>query len=69
MKYIMTKHLEPIIFPDSIQHDTFEFLQPISAGFVSIMDGKVSIYGESVTLRLKNDISDKFIIEKLLEKG
>lgn len=67
MKYVMTKNLEPIIFPDNIQHSTFEFLHPISAGFVSIFNNEIIVYGQSISLNLKFDINDKFIIEKYMK--
>lgn len=48
---------EIVIFPISIEHDTFKHFSPVSAGFCEI-DGdnkKVICFGESFSLKLKCD--------------
>ena len=52
-KYIRTKDGAIIVFPQSIQHDTFKVMKPVSAGFIFIdKDGLALCQGESITLDL-----------------
>lgn len=54
----------PIIFPGSIQHDSFKNLKPVSAGFVVFDDnGKPTTYGRSESLGLSPRIEDARLIE------
>jgi hypothetical protein len=53
LKYIRTKNGQFVVFPESINHNQFEKLEPISAGYIQLYDNKAICYGESVTLGLK----------------
>jgi hypothetical protein len=66
----------PIIFPEHVPHDKFCNMKPVSAGFVKLYgDDKpmpsacccenaitVSVYGESVGLKLKSRPIDRLLI-------
>lgn len=57
IKYVRVKQFNGIImFPDWISHDTFENLNPISAGFcyIDIQLQRVICYGNSVSLNLES---------------
>lgn len=55
LKYVRLKaYDEIIIFPMLLEHSTFKHLNPISAGFCYIDDGKVSCFGRSVSLRIES---------------
>lgn len=56
MKYIKVGDYNSIIiFPEIIQHDTFRYLNPTTAGFCYIEKGRVHCFGESVSLGLKSN--------------
>lgn len=66
-KYIRTEDGQIIIFPISIQHDTFIKLKPVSAGFISIMGTEAVCLGESMSLDIKSDENlDSMIATKML---
>lgn len=48
---------EIVIFPMTLEHSSFEEMNPISAGFCIICNKSVKCYGESVSLEL-NSMSD-----------
>lgn len=59
-KYIKTKDNQIIVFSDLLQHSTFKFMSPVSAGFIFFnhdSDGMPDChcYGESFSLELKSD--------------
>lgn len=56
LKYVRTKH-DIIIFSATISHDTFKYLNPISAGFCVVRSDKemVACYGESWSLGIKSN--------------
>jgi len=57
-KYVRLKDGEIIIFPISISHDTFKYLNPVSAGFCYVNSDKnrVDCFGDSFSLDLKSDV-------------
>ena len=58
-KYVrLNQYNEIIIFPEVINHSTFKYLNPISAGFCHIQDRKVVCFGDSVSLNLKSKEDD-----------
>lgn len=59
LKYVRVKELNQfIIFPETIGHDTFINLEPISAGFCTIGSSDIVCWGESVSLKLKSLVDD-----------
>ena len=61
LKYVrLESYNEIIIFPKVIEHSTFKYLKPISAGFCYVEKRKVVCFGESISLDLtsKTDDSD-----------
>lgn len=64
-KYVrLGKYNEFIIFPVTIEHSEFKRLNPISAGFCYINNGKVNCFGESYTLSLKSEEDDSLLATK-----
>lgn len=68
MKYIIFKSgdlLKPIIFPDHIAHSEIicKNAIPVSAGFFKIDFGDITVYGESVSLKLKPRKQDNELIK------
>jgi len=66
-KYIVIKNnyeIEtPIIFPESLSHDSFKNnFNIISAGFVTIDNDQVISFGESTSLRLKSRPEDSDLL-------
>lgn len=65
----------PIIFLDSFEHNEFKQFNPSSAGFVDLhampsgYGAKISVtvYGESIGLKLEPDSDDQKIIERILD--
>jgi len=55
VKYVKLQSGEVIMFPPVIEHDTFKYLNPITAGFCCIGNDKVECFGESYSLKLKAD--------------
>jgi len=55
LKYIKLKGGEVVIFPIVIEHDTFKYLNPVTAGFCEVTETKVTCFGESYSLKLKAD--------------
>jgi hypothetical protein len=51
-KYIRTKDGEIIIFPSTIEHSRFKYLNPVTAGFCFINENKVECLGMSFSLNL-----------------
>lgn len=78
MKYIITYHGSPIIFPESETHsDVARTVGAISGGFVKISpvyDVKKDVqivaecYGESISLGLKSRPEDSAILTSFLNK-
>ena len=72
MKYIMIDGYldeQPVLFPKSISHDVMasnlsHMGQVVSAGFVDMVDGELSAYGESTSLGIKAREIDTHIINK-----
>lgn len=59
LKYVRLKaYDEIIIFPMLLEHSTFKHLNPISAGFCYIDNGKVSCFGNSVSLGIGSKDDD-----------
>ena len=72
-KYVMFENGKPLVFPSIWSHDDMVKLGKItSAGFVDIrydndeFEWKAIVWGESVSLKLKPNLSDKFYIEQAL---
>lgn len=67
-KYVkIGEYSEIIIFPCTIDHDTFRHLNPISAGFCYIDPDEVRCFGKSFTLKLDSDPkNDSFYATKQL---
>ena len=63
-KYVKTANNEIIVFPLRIQHDTFEYLNPVSAGFITILKGNVTCNGRSETLCIDSHCDDTEIATK-----
>lgn len=55
LKYVKLQSEEVIVFPVTIDHDTFKYLLPKTAGFCEISEDKVNCFGHSMTLNLKSD--------------
>ena len=76
MKYIIIKGpitSMPILFPSLISHDVMakqvkHIGEPLSAGFVDLMDGRLSAYSKSSSLELKSRPEDSEIINRFLEE-
>jgi hypothetical protein len=71
MKYVIIEQSDcevPVLFPDLVDHSTFSNLNPISAGFVTLLtdQGFVYVHGESVSLKLKSRIEDADLIKRML---
>ena len=70
MKYVTLKipnAKAPVLFEDVLAHILFEDLHPISAGFWVVDDtGKVSTFGESISLKLHPYTDDALLIQKCL---
>jgi len=69
-KYVVIDFQIPLLFPDHVNHDFFVGgKKATSAGFCRIYseDGelKVSVYGESVRLRLKARPEDADLIKRM----
>jgi len=75
-KYIIGGRMqEPIVFPETIQHADMarnlswfgEENKVVGAGFVFVEEDGYKVYGESVSLRVKNrGIEDEKILNKYL---
>ena len=58
----------PIIFPDCIKHSDMAAMldsklgKPITAGFVTLSDGKIATYGNSISLGLSSDKQEDTIL-------
>lgn len=60
-KYIrLSPYNQIIIFPEVIEHKTFSYMNPVSAGFCYVEDGKVNCFGNSVSLNLSSNPDDTF---------
>lgn len=61
-KYVRVKN-DFIIFPCVIEHVSFKFLDPISAGFIYLNDEKeeAHCFGESISLGIKSDENDSIL--------
>lgn len=60
-KYVRLKEYNQIIFfPMIIEHSTFKYLEPVSAGFCYLnnTDEKVKCFGESISLNLSSHEDD-----------
>ena len=58
-KYVsLSKGNEIIVFPMTIQHNTFKSLDPVSAGFCYIHNNHVECFGRSVSLGLESMVRD-----------
>lgn len=55
IKYIKLQNGDVILFPQTIEHDAFKQMRPVSAGFCCITEDSVTCYGESHSLNLKAD--------------
>ena len=70
VKYIVFKNDQAIIFGEDWAHSDFtRFMEPASAGFVSINGSErtATCYGESVSLKLKSDTErDSRIVTRIL---
>lgn len=74
LKYIMFDiggKKYPIIFPQTIQHKQISIhdVEPVSAGICMHIDGKWSVAGESVTLRLSSNKEDATIIQEDIDSA
>ncbi|WP_346961283.1 hypothetical protein [Clostridium sp.] len=68
MKYVIFNNDDFIIMPNSMSHsDATKIGTPVSAGFCSIGKNGFSCYGESISLNLKADKEDSFILNMSLE--
>lgn len=74
-KYVMFDGCMPVIFPGSLAHSHAELTHALanrngpvtSAGFLRLgSDGKVSVYGRSISLGINSDPEDANIINRLL---
>ena len=64
-KYVRLKdYNEIIIFPQILEHSKFRNMNPISAGFCFIDNGKIDCFGESVSLRIESMDDDSFMATK-----
>lgn len=67
MKYVRTGAYDNIlIFDVTLEHSTFKFLNPISAGFCYVSNEKVECFGESISLDLKSNTEDSILATKQL---
>ncbi len=69
MKYVMLNHCVPILFTNDIMHKVFKKIDNrtvTSAGFFSILNGKVNVFGKSESLNLQPEPGDEVFIAKLL---
>ena len=57
-KYVKTAGNEIIVFPLSINHDTFEYLNPVSAGFITFTHNNITCEGRSETLDMNSHDND-----------
>ena len=69
-KYIRTKEDQIVIFSASLQHKTFAYLFPISAGFVMFgVDSNalptITCYGESISLFISSRPEEDTALAKL----
>jgi hypothetical protein len=58
LKYVRINGDEFIIFAMTLDHSTFKYLNPISAGFCYVDQDKVDCFGESHTLKMDGLIDD-----------
>jgi hypothetical protein len=71
VKYVLTRELKIIVFPNLFPHTDFKSFNPISAGFIEfgVKDGKpfCYCYGESIGLDLKSnsDVDTELAMEQL----
>jgi len=67
MKYVIIRNYHPVVFSEALVHaDMVKIGHPTSAGFVEIVDGKVNIYGKSISLKLEPDKKmDQILLERL----
>lgn len=62
-KYVIIDEISPIIFACSLSHVAFKPLGKITgAGFVNIIDNKIYVYGESLSLKMVSKQADTFVI-------
>lgn len=65
LKYVRLSNYDSfIIFPMIIEHSTFSHLDPVSAGFCYIDEGKVSCFGESYSLGIGSKSDDTALATK-----
>ena len=57
--------LIPVVFSEFLCHDVFKKYNPISAGFCSIINNKVKIWGNSTSLKLSPNEKDQKLLEQL----
>ena len=56
MKYVKIGDYDSIvIFPEIVEHSTFKYLSPSSAGFCYISEDRIVCFGESISLKLKSE--------------
>jgi hypothetical protein len=62
-KYVRIKAYDSFIFfPEEIEHSTFRFLNPISAGFCYLNDDNVvKCFGKSISLGIESDPEDTLL--------
>lgn len=62
----------PVLFPESEDHSqmahALDWMKPVSAGFVYLENGVLSITGKSNTLRMGPDPDDIELVRKHLER-
>jgi hypothetical protein len=80
MKYVITEHGQALVFDNSLRHDMFKHLNPVSAGSCTFhgdgvdvgfdpMEGViVSVHGESTSLLLHSREEDAEIIKRSLRR-
>ena len=58
----------PVVFPNYVNHSTFQHMGPVSAGFIGINeDGVIRTFGESFSLGgLKSRPEDAQLIQEML---
>lgn len=70
MKYIVFDYDFPIIFPTWQDHkdiaSKFKNYKVTSAGMISIVEGKIQCYGESVSLGVKSSLFDATLIGRII---
>lgn len=69
LKYVIFDELFPVLLTEAMGHSEVRpQMKPTSAGFCSIHphDNTVAVWGESVSLKLKSQPTDAFLIEKML---